>query len=156
MSGPILALESDKKDIYQLQRAFQSAGLADRLTVVRNREEALCYLKGVGVYGDRRAYPLPQLVLLDITAEICDGIGVLKWIKEHPALKTTLVVATGREMPQRLAQNVYDLGANAVFEKPNGLEELSELIRSLEFLPGLPEISKSIRNLNCNDQTQNQ
>jgi CheY-like chemotaxis protein len=146
MSGSILALESDKKDIYQLRLAFQSAGLTDRLTVVRNREEALCYLKGVGVYGDRHAYPLPNLVLLDITADICDGIGILKWIKEHPQLKTTIIVATGREMPQRLAQNVYDLGANAVFEKPNDLLELSELIRSLEFLPGLPEINQSRRN----------
>src|SRR4051812_44705799 len=100
MSGSILALESDKKDIYQLQRAFQSAGLADRLTVVRNRDEALCYLKGTGIYGHRRAYPLPQLVLLDITADICDGIGVLKWMKDHPQLQTTLIVATGRAMPQ--------------------------------------------------------
>ena len=147
MSGSILALESDKKDIYQLQRAFQSAGLANRLTVVRNREEAVCYLKGTGVYGDRHAYPLPQLVLLDITADICDGIGVLKWMKEHPQLKTTVIVATGRELPQWLAQNVYDLGANAVFEKPNDLEELSELVRSLEFLPGLLEINQSRRNL---------
>ena len=148
MSGSILALESDKKDIYQLQRAFQSAGLVDRLTVVRNREEALCYLKGTGIYGDRRAYPLPELVLLDITADICDGIGVLKWMKDHPQLKTTLIVATGRAMPQKLAQTAYDIGANAVFEKPSDLEELSELIRSLEFLSSLPEINKSTRKSN--------
>ncbi len=137
-----MALESDKKDIYELQRAFQSAGINDHLVVVRNRDEALCYLKGTGIYADRKTYPLPRLMLLDICAEMCGGLEVLTWVKSHPELSAALVVATGRDMAQRTAQEAYDLGASAVFKKPNDLEELADLVKSLEFLPNMPSITQ--------------
>jgi hypothetical protein len=49
MKRCLLALESDKEDIYQLQKAFRLAGISEPATVVRNKAEALCYLKGVGI-----------------------------------------------------------------------------------------------------------
>src|SRR6185436_2278809 len=103
MNRCILALESDKKDIYELQRAFQMAGITDRLTVVRNRDEALCYLKGVGIYSDRFKYPVPRLILIDVTAEICGGIEVLHWIKSSLVLAPMIIIATGHDLSDSAA-----------------------------------------------------
>lgn len=131
----ILALESDKKNIFELQRAFVSAGIQDRLIVVRHREEALCYLKGVGVYGDRKLYPLPRLMLVDITAENSAGMEILRFASQSADLKSILIVATGSGIPPDVEQLAFDLGAAAVFEKPRDLDELARVIRDLEFLP---------------------
>jgi CheY-like chemotaxis protein len=131
----VLALESDKRNIFELQRAFDSTGIQDRLVVVRHREEALCYLKGVGVYGDRKLYPLPRLMLIDITAEHGAGLDVLRHVSITPELQNILIVATGCGIPSEIEQCAYDLGASAVFEKPRELQELARIIRDLEFLP---------------------
>lgn len=131
----ILALESDKKNIFDLQRAFVSAGIQDRLIVVRHREEALCYLKGTGVYGDRKLYPLPRMMLVDITAENSAGLQILQFISQSAELKNILIVATGCAIPPDMEQLAFDLGAAAVFEKPLHLDELARVIRDLEFLP---------------------
>lgn len=134
MKRCVLALESDKKDIYELQKAFLHAGITEPLTVVRNRDEALCYLKGVGIYADRVLFPLPRLFMVDIQAEICGGFELLEWIQHQPHLLPLITIATGREISPSMAQQAYNLGANAVFQKPGGLEELSQLIQSLEYV----------------------
>jgi CheY-like chemotaxis protein len=81
------------------------------------------------------------LLLIDVVAEICGGLELLEWIKAHTELHPLLIVATGRTISQPVAQTCYDLGANAVFQKPGDLEELSKLIQSLDYLPesGNPE-----------------
>jgi CheY-like chemotaxis protein len=135
MNRCILALESDKNDIYQLQRAFERAEIKDRLIVVRNRDEALCYLKGAGVYSNRIAYPLPRLMLIDVIAESCGGMEIVQLLKTKPEFSTVILIATGRAIPDATAQRLYDLGANAVFQKPGDLHELSNLIKSLIFVP---------------------
>lgn len=130
----VLALESDKRNIFELQRAFSAAGIQDRLVVVRHRDEALCYLKGVGVYGDRKLYPLPRLMLVDITAEAGAGLDVLRWLSSSD-IRNILIVATGAPISKEQEQLAYDLGASAVFEKPRELDELAKVIRDLEFIP---------------------
>src|SRR5438105_9481194 len=123
MNQCILALESDKNDIYQLQRAFQRAAIPDRLIVVRNRDEALCYLKGAGVYSNRITYPLPRLMLIDVTAEACGGMEILRLLKTMSEFENVLTIATGRNIHGATEQSLYDLGVNAVFQKPADLED---------------------------------
>lgn len=135
MNQCILALESDKNDIYQLQRAFQLAEITDRLTVVRNRDEAVCYLKGAGVYSNRVAHPWPRLMLIDVTADSCGGIEIIQLLKSTPEFAGVLVVATGRSISDEASQKLFDLGANAVFQKPGDLGQLSDLIKTLVFVP---------------------
>lgn len=132
MNGCILALESDKNDIFQLQRAMQSAANKERLTVVRNRDEALCYLKGAGVYSNRVAYPMPQIMLVDVAAEGCGGEEVIALLKSTSDFSNIFIVATGRSIPAAVIGRLKDLGITAVFEKPGSPEEFFELVNSLE------------------------
>jgi two-component system response regulator len=135
MNRCILALESDKHEIYQLQRAIQVAGITDRLTVVRNYEEAICYLKGAGVYSNRDAHPMPDLMLIDVVAEACRGLEVIAFVKAYQEFSKILIVATGRNIANDTAKQLFDSGVKSVFQKPGDLEQLSDLIKSLISIP---------------------
>jgi CheY-like chemotaxis protein len=52
--------------------------------MVKDGEQALAYLKGEGQFADRKAHPLPHLVLLDLSLPGMDGFEVLAWIRQHP------------------------------------------------------------------------
>ena len=62
----ILYVEDEQSDVFLLQHAFEVAGIANPLYVARDGQEAIDYLSGRGRYADRKACPLPSLVLLDL------------------------------------------------------------------------------------------
>src|SRR5258707_1060535 len=83
----ILLVEDREDDILLIQKAFQRAEIQTALQVVRDGEEAIWYLSGVGKYANRAEYPLPWLVLLDLKMPRIDGFEVLKLVREQPRLK---------------------------------------------------------------------
>jgi CheY-like chemotaxis protein len=62
----ILLIEDNRMDVELILDAFREARLGNQIHVVRNGQEALDYLFGQGEYADRQAYPLPDLILLDL------------------------------------------------------------------------------------------
>ena len=58
--------EDDTTDAFFFQRAFRRAGIPVTLHFVRDGQEVIDYLQGTGPFSDRAAYPLPQLLLLDL------------------------------------------------------------------------------------------
>src|SRR5687768_16993926 len=89
MSTPatILLAEDNENDALLMRHAFKKAGISNPLVRVRDGEEAIDYLAGHGVYADRRAYPFPALLLLDLKMPRRDGFEVLEWIKADPSLR---------------------------------------------------------------------
>src|SRR4051812_20895731 len=88
----ILLVEDREDDILVVQKAFQRAEIQTAIQVVRNGEEAIWYLSGVGKYSNRAEYPLPWLVLLDLKMPRLDGFEVLKWIRQQPGTSSLIVV----------------------------------------------------------------
>src|SRR5690349_127052 len=85
-NATVLLAEDNAHDVWLTQRAFVKARLANRLEVVRDGEQAIDYLSGQGRYVDRKRYPLPILLLLDLYMPKVDGFQVLEWLREHPGL----------------------------------------------------------------------
>ena len=83
-SSVILLVENDKDYIYLLEQAFRKADIRNPLKIARYGNEAILYLRGVGIYADRRNYPLPKLILLDMTNPDGSSMAVLGWIREQP------------------------------------------------------------------------
>ena len=79
-----MVVEDNASDVELLQIAVRTAPDVVSLHVVPDGEQAVAYLKGEGQFADRRAHPLPDLVLLDLWLPGMNGFDVLSWIRQHP------------------------------------------------------------------------
>jgi len=61
----VLLAEDDENDVLLFQTAFEKAGVSKLLVCVPDGEDAINYLKGVGIYSNRIQYPLPCLLITD-------------------------------------------------------------------------------------------
>src|SRR5258706_16411130 len=91
-SQVILLAEDRDDDLFLICKAFERARITYPLHIVRDGEEAINYLAGVGKYSHRAEYPLPSLLLLDLDLPRADGFTVLRWLRTQPALKTLPVI----------------------------------------------------------------
>ncbi len=83
----ILLVEDNRMDIELTLDAFHEAKLLNTIHIASDGQEALDYLFGRGKFADRKAYPKPNLVLLDLKLPGIDGFEVLRQIKSTPILK---------------------------------------------------------------------
>ena len=127
----ILLVEDNRMDVELILDAFREARLGNQIHVVRNGQEALDYLFGQGEYADRQAYPLPDLILLDLKMPGIDGHEVLRRVKETPGLKRlpVVVLTSSREEGDRALS--YDNGANSYLVKPVSFEGFLEVVRQV-------------------------
>ena len=135
MSGPgqptILLVEDEPGDVLLIRRAYRRANLASPLQVVGDGEAAVAYLAGQDAYADRRQYPLPALVLLDLKLPRKSGLEVLAWLRAQPALKRLPVVVLTSSRERGDVDRAYELGANSYLVKPVGFDTLQEMIQTL-------------------------
>jgi CheY-like chemotaxis protein len=128
----ILVIEDDQNDVIFLQQLLKSTNLTKPLQVVTTGECALEYLKGEGKYRNRKLFPLPALVFLDLKLPGMSGFEVLTWIRQQPRLQKLMVtVLTGSPLTIDIYR-AYELGANAYLVKPLKLHSLDEMIKTLE------------------------
>jgi CheY-like chemotaxis protein len=127
----ILLAEDREDDIIVIQRAFKAGGIRYPLMVVRDGEEAINYLSGVGRYADRQLYPIPALFLLDLTLPITDGFEVLRWIRTQPDLKDIPVVVLTASDRIRDVNKAYQLGAYSFLVKTLDFQDAIALSQSI-------------------------
>jgi CheY-like chemotaxis protein len=127
-SGHILVAEDDPTDAFFLQRAFKRAGIPVTLHFVSDGQDVISYLRGVGAFEDRSAYPLPQLLLLDLHMPRLDGFRVLQWIRSEPKFRHLLVVIFSSSDEAKFINRAHELGANSYLVKPHSMDELTELV----------------------------
>lgn len=129
-----------------LRRSFQKAGIGNPIQVVRDGEEAINYLAGIGTYSDRVEFPLPELILLDLKMPKLDGFEVLQWIRAQRNFSGIRVVVLSSSDSIQDVNLAYSLGANSFLVKPtdfNGFVELSDFISQYWFvLSKRPEVSR--------------
>jgi CheY-like chemotaxis protein len=89
------------------------------------------YLRREGVYQDRRTFPTPDLILLDLNMPRKDGREALAEIKSDPALRKTPIVILTTSRGQEDVLRSYDLGANSFIVKPVSFDALCDLVRCL-------------------------
>jgi CheY-like chemotaxis protein len=117
-TGMILLAEDREEDVILIKKAFAKANIRNPLSVVQNGEEAINYLSGVGQFSNRRLYPFPVLVLLDLKMPRVDGFEVLSWIESQPSLSALRVVVLTSSEDIRDVNKAYQLGANSFLVKP--------------------------------------
>ena len=128
----ILLVDDNPHDVVLIRLAFRKVGIIDTIQLVKDGTEAMRYIKGEGIYGDRHQYPPPTLMLLDLKMPQTSGFDVLSWIRSQPTLENLIVVVMSGSKDNADIQKAYSLGANSYLVKPSKFEELVKMMEDLK------------------------
>jgi CheY-like chemotaxis protein len=129
---PILLVEDDPNDVALIQRAFRNARVANPLQVLGDGEQALAYLRGADEFADRRTYPLPIMLLLDLKLPRTSGLEVLAWVRGQSDLRRLPVVVLTSSRQSSDINRAYDLGVNSYLVKPVEFASLVEMVKAVD------------------------
>ncbi len=89
----VLVVEDNAGDLARALDALRWCGLGGAVRVARGGQEALDLLFGRGQFHNRRRFPLPDLLLLDLNMPAVDGHCVMRAIKQSEELRRIPVLA---------------------------------------------------------------
>ena len=125
----ILLVEDNEGDIILTQEALTDAKIKNKVSVVRDGEEAINFLNTAVSNG---GVDLPQLILLDINLPKIDGKEVLQYIKTTPELKKIPVVMLTTSSSELDIVDSYNHHANCFITKPVDLNKFFEVVKMIE------------------------
>jgi len=130
-TAQIMLVEDNYMDIRLTLDAFKEAKLLNEINVFRNGDEALDYLFGRNKYTDRALFPLPDIILLDLSMPGINGFEVLEQIKGADKLKRipVIILTSSKEAGDRTLS--YDIGANSYLLKPISFEVFVEVVKKI-------------------------
>lgn len=129
-AAEILLIEDNPSDARYTQIALEELGIANRLTVLADGEEALAYLYRRGKYG---AALKPDCVLLDWNLPKADGSEVLEIIRRDSNLADIPVVVLTGSREQADVIKAYHLKADGYVTKPIDLSGLHTIMECCDF-----------------------
>jgi CheY-like chemotaxis protein len=139
----ILLVEDNEDDILLEQEALADAKLVNVVSVVRDGEEALEYLRRQGRYQNART---PGLILLDINMPKKNGFEVLNELKADPALMHIPVVMLTTSDSEADIVKSYAKGACSFITKPMDFDKFRDVIKQFALYWALVVRVPSCRN----------
>ncbi len=133
-----MLVEDDMHDVEAMRIALRRAESSYQLVTVSNGRDAIKYLSRADHFADRKRFPDPCLVLLDLSLPLVTGFEVLAWMQNETQrdLPPVVVLSYSRlEHDRRLA---LKLGARGYYVKSPDLNATVALVRSLLVLNFLP------------------
>ncbi|MEO7922905.1 MAG: response regulator [Chitinophagaceae bacterium] len=125
----ILLVEDNEGDIILTIEALKEARINNTIDVVRDGEQAMCYLKKEGEYSNAST---PDLILLDINLPKIDGKEVLLNIKNDERLRVIPVVMLTTSDSEKDIFESYHNHANCYITKPVGFRSFIEVIHTIK------------------------
>ncbi|HPD38648.1 MAG TPA: response regulator [Mesotoga infera] len=127
----ILLVEDNVMDIELTLDAFAQVGLKNTINVARTGEEALNYIYGKGKFADRKSFPTPDLVLLDLKLPGISGHEVLSELKNDERTRRipVIVLTSSHEEGDRAV--CYNNGVNSYLVKPIDFGEFVKVVRAI-------------------------
>ncbi|HWD91937.1 MAG TPA: response regulator [Verrucomicrobiae bacterium] len=119
MSGypTILIAEDSENDRMLIDVGFQKAKFPCRLQFVEDGVHATEYLDGLGVYKNRAQFPVPVLLLTDLTMPRMGGFELLAWVHHHKIWRDLpVVIVTGSNQAEDW-HRAMELGADSYVVK---------------------------------------
>jgi two-component system, chemotaxis family, chemotaxis protein CheY len=129
-SRRVLLIEDDPDDAFLIKKALQAlerdTGAGFRLTHLRNGLEAISFVGRSDVLGE-----VPDVIIVDLNMPIMDGqkfIGALRSLFGLTEIRTVVLTTSDQQAIHDAAKAA---GANAVFVKPNKLDELIGILQTV-------------------------
>jgi two-component system response regulator len=124
----ILVIEDSPDEAAILKTMFRRSRILNPIQAVDSVFDALCYLKGQGAYSDRKAYPFPALLLIDLHLRDGSGFDILRWFQGNKVQSPlALVVLSGSDV--HAFKQAYDLGADSFLTKPLRFEDFENMVQ---------------------------
>ncbi len=129
----LLLVEDNDAHAEMVKRSFEQHRIANVIHHVDDGQKALDYIFGEGEYSDRKKYPSPHCVLLDLRLPKVDGLEVLRRIKtDQNTRKTPVVILTTSSADNDIAQS-YKYHANSYIVKPMDFSKFEALMEDLVY-----------------------
>ena len=125
----ILLVEDNSADIKLTQKAFEKGKIQNLLSITRDGEDALAFLRKEDRYND---VPRPDLILLDLNMPVMDGQEFLQTIKDDYEFKAIPVVILTTSDAERDIIKGYTNQASAFITKPVEFNKFIEVVNEIE------------------------
>lgn len=125
----ILFVEDNEGDIVLTLEALKEAKIHNHVTVMRDGEQAIQYLKKEGEYKNAET---PDLILLDINLPRMDGKEVLANIKKDRQLMIIPVVILTTSDSEKDIMESYNNHANCYITKPVDFKKFMDVIQTIK------------------------
>ena len=120
----ILIVEDHAADVTVIKAALRRLNYDLEVQFISDGRLALDYLAGKRPYSERASYPLPHLILLDLSLPKVSGFEILEWVRTEPNLRLTPIIILATSNRKEDIQRAYAFGANSFITKPTELDKL--------------------------------
>jgi len=127
----VIVVAAPREEISLLQQLFERIGIMENLHFLSDGEQLLNYLEARGKYRNRREYPAPDLLLLDLALPGRNGFAVLKWLGEHPSETQPRVIVLTTSENLRDVNEAYRAGATTFIMKPIDVDDFRNTISAM-------------------------
>jgi CheY-like chemotaxis protein len=128
----LLMAEDSTDDVALLTRALRESIELRLVCVLSDGDQVVDYFEGKGRYRDRRAFPIPDVLLLDLRMPKRSGFEVIEYLRARKLpLPKRIVVLTSLAHPSDILR-AHELGAHFIANKQADFRPVIErLHRSL-------------------------
>jgi CheY-like chemotaxis protein len=136
----ILYVDDNKDDAVIVERALNKDMVPAKLFTVHDGCNAVDWLTANGVDSDRKTFPAPDLLIVDLDFPTESGFDLMEFVQARRDLKKLpIIVYTGSDRAEDKAR-AFNLGANAYVCKASGTNDLVTYVRSV--VTSLPELPR--------------
>ena len=120
-AGPptVLLVEDTEDNRFMMRRLLEMSGY--RVVEAMNGDEAVKMARAES----------PQLILMDLSLPIIDGLAATRLIRKVPELESTPIIAVSAHDSSDFQAEAVEAGCNSYVTKPIDFNALEELIRQL-------------------------
>lgn len=129
----ILLVEDDPAHAEIARRNLDGCRMANRMIHLPDGQAALDYLFGREQYADRRAFPRPHLILLDLRLPKVDGLEVLARLKENEETASIPVVVLTTSAAESDMIAAYANHVNSYLVKPVDFDKFTRLMEAFGY-----------------------
>ena len=115
----VLLVEDTEDNRFMMRRLLEMSGY--RVVEAMNGEEAVKLARAES----------PQLILMDLSLPVIDGLAATRLIRKVPALESTPIIAVSAHDTSDFQAEAVDAGCNSYVTKPIDFTQLEQLINQL-------------------------
>lgn len=128
----VLRIDDNPDDLLLFQLAWEKSGVAAPIHCSPCCKEAIEYLEGRGKYGDRKAFPLPGIIVIDMRLPDGNAVDFLRWIRSHAKFKKLVVIVLSGTAHQEEINAAYRSGANSFLLKSANSRHLENTVSFIQ------------------------